>query len=772
MALSWLTAEFGQSTVNDGLTRWYGLGSRSTASSAEANCEIPVRVAGVASKLGIYVSSNAWINSSAWKLRKSQADSGIAITVAAGATGRFENTSDTASYAATDEIDLQVFTIDDIGTLGAILDGWSFAFAPTDASKCLTICASQPITSFSTASATRYLSCHGLGSTTAPAITESTVKSRAKAPFAWSNLYGYASANARTTTTTIKSRKNGADGNQSIAWTSGQTGAKEDTSNSDTLVDGDDYCYSFVTGSGSGAFDLQCTGSTLVSAAQTWKFGLQQQAALSISAGSTVYWPLGQSLNSTTTEANVTLLPRIDFEVFGLAAYAETNTLSGSCVVTYRDNGADSVLTVTWTTGQTGWKEDTTNAVAVTGGTDTAATKVAAAAGTGSIGLVGVHYLARTPISVAPDAASVASTAPAPTVSLSLSLAPDPATVAATAADPAVMVDISITPDPASAASSVPDPTIDLGSGTTLSPDSAEATQSAPSVSLSFGPITKHETSSPGPRMTAPEPSLAFGPVSLSPEPAGMASTGPASSVGHGEAVRSIGVVEALGGVPDVVALHGTAAFTPEAAVATFAPADLNVAIDYTLRINAVSSAISAGGADVSCGEAVLTPEPASVALVPQDTTATADLAVAPDPASMASAPDDPVVGQVFALAPDAVEIDITSRSASTVMEQIPEPAHVVFRFEVADPSVALGGLTLAPDPCSMASVALGAAGPYQIMSDTTAMVAYCLVAPACEADCLVAAIAGASCLVVPMETATTAKGQMPSTLPGQPEAV
>jgi len=84
--------------------------------------------------------------------------------------------------------------------------------------------------------------------------------------------------NARTSTTTLKVRKNGADCGPTLTYTSGQTGVHQDTSNTCTFSAQDLLAISITTGAGSEdsitlsgcTFDIAGGGSSLPADAAGW----------------------------------------------------------------------------------------------------------------------------------------------------------------------------------------------------------------------------------------------------------------------------------------------------------------------------------------------------------------------------------------------------------------------------------------------------------------------------------------------------------------------
>src|SRR3990167_11137323 len=92
---------------------------------------------------------------------------------------------------------------------------------------------------------TRYSNC--ANSTTGDNLTEANRQITYRSAGTLSNLWVNVDSNTLDGTTTIRTRINGANGAQSVSFASSTTGIAEDTTNSDTIVAGDEVNYSLVT---------------------------------------------------------------------------------------------------------------------------------------------------------------------------------------------------------------------------------------------------------------------------------------------------------------------------------------------------------------------------------------------------------------------------------------------------------------------------------------------------------------------------------------------
>ena len=234
--------------ITDATTRFIQLVGSFSAQVTEVNAEIPIRDAGTFSNLFVYVSTNTASVTSTITLRKSQVDTSLTVSYTADQTGIKEDTSNSVLFAATDEIDYEVTVPTEVGTNTITIELIGLQFAPTTTTDSITILGNSGTSTTALNAGTRYLIPSGAISFTIS--TEANIKYRARFSFTSSDFYTYVSANARITDVVIGTRKNGAAGAQSLTYTSGQTGAKEDTVNTDSLVAGDDFNFIFTTNAG------------------------------------------------------------------------------------------------------------------------------------------------------------------------------------------------------------------------------------------------------------------------------------------------------------------------------------------------------------------------------------------------------------------------------------------------------------------------------------------------------------------------------------------
>ena len=185
------------------------------------------------------------------------------------------------------------------------------------------------------------------------------------------HLGAYVSSNARTTTSTLRSRKNVANGNQTRSITSGATGWQEDTTNSDTIAANDDFAILLSTLTGTQNLIVEGLFISFESAAGEGYAHHGITVGNNLNFGQSWYLQLVGTTNVVvSTEADVQSTLRLganhDFSTLGF--FAATNTIDAATTVTFRVNGADTALAISVGAGGSGNFADTSDTVTVATG--------------------------------------------------------------------------------------------------------------------------------------------------------------------------------------------------------------------------------------------------------------------------------------------------------------------------------------------------------------------------------------------------------------------
>lgn len=335
-----------------GTRYWANAGDLTT----EAYRQIDWAVAGTFSNLRVRVTVNAATASSSVTLRKNGADTALTLTVGAGQTGVFEDATNSVSVVAGDDVHNQII----VGTGGDIsVDLVASLFTNTDGVFCFQqTCAAVSLT---VASQTAYMVINGR--LASGQTGESNQQELIRSSIVASRFQMHVSANARTTNTTFRTRVNTANGAQSVVVGSGQTGRFVDTTNTDTLVDSDLYCFQYVTGTGTQTLTVHMLAVGFQTATNWQELIVGNAAGLPYTNNDETIFlkPVGDLGFTTpvTDETNRKMALDKITAVSNLRIRLNANARAVTQTCTLRKNGADTSQTVSIGASQTGTFEDT-----------------------------------------------------------------------------------------------------------------------------------------------------------------------------------------------------------------------------------------------------------------------------------------------------------------------------------------------------------------------------------------------------------------------------
>ena len=307
----------------NGLTRFNGWNSNNAQNATEASAQATIRAActlrnlcvNVQTARGVVDTLTARINTASGTLTKA---------TTASTTGFYEDTTHSDSVADGDLINYQIafgssasqiillpsVQVDFSGSNQAWIGGTATSVA---------------------AGATSYSAPSGGN---IPNATEANTLMTVKSAGTLSRLAFGVITNTVSATSTVKTRKNSANGSQSVSVTAGATGAFEDTTNSDTVADGDTIGLQIAAGAGGTQLILGGTSLRFVpsSGAITGDLSVTLGAATSTAAGTVeVQGALSKTLGAATTTAAGTVA------VSGTSSAtlsAATSTAAGTVAVT------------------------------------------------------------------------------------------------------------------------------------------------------------------------------------------------------------------------------------------------------------------------------------------------------------------------------------------------------------------------------------------------------------------------------------------------------
>lgn len=208
-------------------------------SATETNNQTKIPFAATWRNFGVYVNANTRDGAITWRPRVNAANVNQSVSITAATTGWFEDTVNTDAVAAAD---LLAYAVTTSGTAGsAVVNTTKGEIVTNNRTFLIAGSFGQTINQ----GVTTYFQIGGLQEAT---VTEASAQVKSGANYTASNLGIYVSANTVTLGSTLKLRKNGADGNQSVAIAASTTGHFIDNTNTDVIVDSDLLCTQLITG--------------------------------------------------------------------------------------------------------------------------------------------------------------------------------------------------------------------------------------------------------------------------------------------------------------------------------------------------------------------------------------------------------------------------------------------------------------------------------------------------------------------------------------------
>ena len=211
------------------------------------------------------------------------------------------------------------------------------------------------------AGATGYVSAFGYGTAVG---TETWMDCLARGSYIWANLYVRVISNGVLAASTLRSRKNAVNGNQSVSIPASTTGVFRDTTNTDSLASGDLFNFQVVTGAG--GTDLLCNivTSTLKTVGDS-NIPILCTVGDRTLASAIVFLSLGGSALATATEARTQYIVRVAATLSSLRFRISENTRDGASTGRTRINGVNGAQSVSIPASTAGNFEDIVNTDAV-----------------------------------------------------------------------------------------------------------------------------------------------------------------------------------------------------------------------------------------------------------------------------------------------------------------------------------------------------------------------------------------------------------------------
>lgn len=357
------------------VTYWSVIGYVDKTTSA-TDKEMPINTAGTLSKLSIHINSTS-VSGGAVTFTLLKNGSATALTVTTAnppVAGYYEDLTNSVSVTAGDKFVLKADPGSTTGTHN--IAHIQMLFEPTDNTKTHSFlgAAHGSTRSISSASSTWFYPVTTYLDTLNTTEANHQIEMRVSGTF--KNLSVNVSANARTTNTVFKLRKNGADTGLTVTYGSGETGRKNDTSNTVSVAANDLICLAITTSTGTQTLSLltyniefenaDTPNGVFLLTANNYVLGAQ-------SRNQTLY--VGLVGYSDLIAAETTHKMRLvegGFTARNIGCRISTNSINTTSNLYLRVNGADSALVAPITSTQTGWLEDTTNSVSLSAGDEIA----------------------------------------------------------------------------------------------------------------------------------------------------------------------------------------------------------------------------------------------------------------------------------------------------------------------------------------------------------------------------------------------------------------
>ena len=367
--------------------------NRVAGQSTEAFMTDIWRTAGTLTNLCINITANDRA-ASTFRTRKGTANANILVDITGSTTGKFEDITNSDVVSAGDDWHAVIT----IGSGGSVFSAWasSILFA-ANTNTVHRIGGSPSGTAINLASVTNPGSLYGNGDWQSGAA-DSLVGETVRTSGTLKNLYVYVSANARTTTTTFKSRVNSAAGALTLDVTAGATGSFEDTANTDTISSGDLINWAATTGTGTQSLTARIVAVDFITTNGNFQFVNGTPGGTAQAAGVTTYYSIAGTLSTSTTEANTALETNLIFTASKLQCNISANTIVLNSTLKSRKNSGAGNQTVDITALTTGIFQDASNSDTYIA-TDTADYQVVTPSTATSITIRSISMLANSTVS-------------------------------------------------------------------------------------------------------------------------------------------------------------------------------------------------------------------------------------------------------------------------------------------------------------------------------------------------------------------------------------
>lgn len=341
-------------SVNFGLTRYLSVHSSLTARAGTTAPSFYVHSSEILKSLWVRVRTNTLDGNTVLRVLKNGGLGNQGVTIGAGLTGIFQDTTNTDSFVDGDTV---VHRLDTTASTVGSINIMEVSVVMQTITTGIKQLATEGIGSLAAGSTTYFMAAGNGVAGASETFTQVLVRTTA----ILSRLAIYVSANAAAADSFVRLRKNTANGNQVITIGAGLTGYFEDNINTDSLVAGDVFNFVATIGAG-GAVNINRIQTDETSPCFHAFGGIPSAGTSSLTFGSTAYSPFMAAAVSTALAESLHQMPfRVPLALKNLIVRAKTNTLNGSTVVRIRKNSGNGGQLVTIGAGLTGLFEDNTN---------------------------------------------------------------------------------------------------------------------------------------------------------------------------------------------------------------------------------------------------------------------------------------------------------------------------------------------------------------------------------------------------------------------------
>ena len=334
-----------------------GCGTRHNNDYAtESDSNFTWRTAGTFSNLYVNVLANDRA-ASTFRTRKGTSNANLVVSITGSTTGKFEDTSNSDVVTAGDNWHYSM-------TTGA--GGTTFTYTPMQVLFAATTntvsrvgCDANGNTMTASSTHVGPLAGDGtLSATDADSVRHITYRTAGTL----NNLFLRIRTNGRSTTSTVRSRIGGANGNMSASVAGSATGNFEDTTNSDTVSVGTLVGWAYVTGTGTGNVETMGCFADFTTTNGQAMYSAAAGGGQTVLANVTTYYGFSGGLRTSTTESNTIGEANLPFTASLMQCNISANTVTAASTLTLRINsGAGAAETVSITASTTGIFQDTTN---------------------------------------------------------------------------------------------------------------------------------------------------------------------------------------------------------------------------------------------------------------------------------------------------------------------------------------------------------------------------------------------------------------------------